>query len=243
MLVVRFSRLLSAVPAGVALGGGCRLRHLAWTFDHRAVLESVQGRVIVDGVFVLDELLRLAWEVVQGADGDAREYLDEVIISMDDVESQWERRFGHLMPDACVAESLFAIAMAPFLRPVPGLSPESVHALRYHYHVGHWGYDDRLLVGWPLASLVSSYGHPDYRMFRHRWDEGRYGGYRPAPSEHSRAPVAKTGPDPPVSADDVIRRQLGDGVADAVQKAKDEVHALRVIAWESGLALRLCLVK
>ena len=213
-----------------------------WTFDHRAVLESVQGRVIVNGVFELDELLALAWEVVQDADGDAREYLDEVIISMDDVESQWERRFGHLMPDACVAESLFAIAMAPFLRPVPGLSPESVHALRYHYHVGG-GCDAVMLVGLPLALLVRSYSHCGYRMLRHRWDEGRYGGYHPAPSEHSRAPVAKTWPDPPVSADERIRRQLGDEAADAVQKAKDEVHALEVLSWERRLALRLCLVK
>jgi hypothetical protein len=238
---------LVAVAAPIPYQQRCaeprKLRHLAWTFDHRAVLESVQGRVIVDGVFVLDELLRLAWEVVQGADGDAREYLDEVIISMDDVESQWERRFGHLMPDACVAESLFAIAMAPFLRPVPGLSPESVHALRYYSRVGGAGYDDVMLVGLPLALLVRSYSHCGYRMFRHRWDEGRYGGYHSAPVKHERAPVAKTWPDPPVSADERIRRQLGDGVADAVQKAKDEAHALRVISWESGLALRLCLVK
>lgn len=209
--------------------GGEGLKHLAWTFDWRTALDSIQERSMVAGAVSLAELSKLAWEVAQGAEGDAWHYLDESFM-MPLLESEWEEQFGGDTLESAVTTDLFAVALAPFMRPAPALSRESVIALQHYYCVGYGSRPDRLIRGELLETLVTRHG--DYRMLE-GWSDGFLGWLHV--DRYPRGPVSD---DQALAA---IRQALGDQAADAVRTALDEVMAMRRVAGERGEALALYL--
>lgn len=206
--------------------GGEALKHLAWTFDWRTALDSIQERSMVAGALSLAELSRLAWEVAQGAQGDAWHYLDEYF----SMPLDWEEHFGGDPLEPAETADLFAVALAPFMRPVPALSRESVIALQHHYCVGYGSRPDPLIEGEALKTLVTRHG--DYRML-YGWSDGFLGWLHV--DRYPRGPVSD---DQALAA---IRQALGDQAADAVRTALDEVMAMRRVAGERGEALALYL--